>query len=95
MIEAGKSIDLLEMREIQSFGSKNIRILEEQELRKRGNTTEKYFQKKDCKICQTFEIQSFDWLSDKYILLYGLRKWTWRVIIEGIIAENMLEFEDD
>lgn len=52
--------------------------METQELRKRGWESEKYFQrkvrtKKDTK----FEIENFDWLSDKYMLLYGLRNWTW------------------
>ena len=29
------------------------------------------------------------------MLLYGLRNWTWKLIIEGIIAENMLEYDKD
>ena len=32
-------------------------------------------------------------MSEKYILLYGLRNWTWRRIIDGVITENMKEFE--
>jgi len=32
-------------------------------------------------------------LSDKYIMVYGLRDWTWRLIIEGIVSENMLEYQ--
>ena len=36
------------------------------------------------------EIQNFDWLSEKYMLIYGLRDWTWRVIIDGVVCENMI-----
>ena len=27
------------------------------------------------------------------MLIYGLRRWTWRVIIDGIITENIILFE--
>jgi hypothetical protein len=66
--------------------------LESQELRKRGEKSEKYFQKVSrTRRYRKFEIEKVDWLSAKYIMLYGLRGWTWRLIIDGIISENMLE----
>ena len=66
--------------------------METQDLRKRGRESEKYFQRKVRTKKETkFEIENFDWLSDKYMLLHGLRNWTWRVIIEGIIRENIFQ----
>ena len=66
--------------------------MESQELRKRGEKSEKYFQKVSrTRRYRKFEIEKVDWLSAKYIMLYGLRGWTWRLIIDGIISENMLE----
>ena len=63
------------------------------DLRKRGETSEKYFFRREFNIRtqaqSNFQIQNVDWLSDKYVLLYGLRKWTWRVIRDGIIAANI------
>ena len=87
----------MELKEFYGKLTKNVRMIKDQDLRKRGEKTEKYFIKAGRKIKRDlkFEIQRVDWLSDKYILLYGLRNWTWRLIIEGVIDENMQEFQDD
>lgn len=77
----------------------NIRILIGQELRKRGEAElgRKYLERgtRQRKNLKNFELNRVNWLSDRYVCLYGLRKWTWRVIIEGIISENMRECQSN
>ena len=36
------------------------------------------------------EFKKVNWLSDKYINKYGLRDWTWKAVVDGIIAENVV-----
>ena len=73
----------------------NVRILIGQELRKRGEVElgRKYLERgaRQRNNLKNFELNRVNWLSDRYVCLYGLRNWTWRVIIEGIISENMKE----
>lgn len=41
------------------------------------------------------EFKKINWLSDKYISSYGLRNWTWNVIVGGIIKENILALHSE
>ena len=41
-----------------------------------------------------FDYDSLSWLSNNYIKKYGLRRWTWRKIINGIIKEQILYTAD-
>jgi len=38
---------------------------------------------------------SYRWLDENYQRRYGLRDWTWRKIIEGIILEHKRQIEAD
>jgi hypothetical protein len=44
----------------------------------------------------TFTYDSFGWLATNYEQMYGLRNWTWQVIIDGIIDEHIKhnQYED-
>lgn len=35
-----------------------------------------------------FDTIPLEWLSENYIKRFGLRNWTWKVIMKGIIKEN-------
>ena len=37
----------------------------------------------------SYNYSSLEWLSDSYIMKHGLRNWTWKVIIDGIIQEHL------
>lgn len=37
-----------------------------------------------------FDYDSLSWLSNNYIKKYGLRRWTWKKIITGIIKEQIV-----
>ena len=41
------------------------------------------------------EFKQINWLSDKYVSLYGLRGWTWRVVIQGVIDEQVAVMNSD
>ena len=41
------------------------------------------------------EFKQINWLSDKYVSLYGLRRWTWRVVIQGVIDEQVAVMNSD
>ena len=59
-------------------------------VRKRGQGSEKYNnQIVKTKRDKRMEFKKINWLSDKYISSFGLRKWSWAVIIDGIIKENI------
>lgn len=38
-----------------------------------------------------YDYDSLEWLATNYEREYGLRNWTWQVIIDGIIDEHRLE----
>ena len=38
---------------------------------------------------RNFDKVTLSWLASSYKRKYGLRKWTWRKIIEGIVDEHM------
>ena len=43
----------------------------------------------------SLEFKKVNWLSGKYMLIFGLRNWTWRVIINGIINEHLRVLNSD
>ena len=61
--------------------------------RNRAAGSEKY-NSTDVKVKKNLymEFKKVNWLSDKYLAEYGLRKWTWRVVIDGIVKENVDTF---
>ena len=40
------------------------------------------------RVRRSFDKISYRWLDQNYKRIYGLRNWTWRTIIEGIIVEH-------
>ena len=62
----------------------NIRIRNKDSSRNEANFSKG---KKSAKN-YNFIFDSLEWLSRNYILINGLRNWTWKVIIDGIILEN-------
>lgn len=41
----------------------------------------------------SYDYSSLEWLSNSYIMKHGLRGWTWKAIIEGIIREHQRVIE--
>ena len=64
--------------------------------RNRAAGSEKY-NSTDVKVKKNLymEFKKVNWLSDKYLAEYGLRKWTWRVVIDGIVKENVETFQSE
>lgn len=40
---------------------------------------------------KNYDKMSLKWLAENYIWKNGLRSWTWEIIIQGIIRENILQ----
>ena len=43
---------------------------------------------------RVYDYDSLSWLANNYIKKMGLRKWTWKVIIDGIIVEQIRSIEN-
>jgi hypothetical protein len=44
---------------------------------------------------KSYDNQSLQWLSENFIKKNGLRRWTWRRIIRGIIKEHIKSIEQN
>ena len=53
------------------------------------------FNSKKSRWRENFDSTSFQWLEQNYIRIYGLRKWTWRAIMSGIIKEHINQVENE
>ena len=42
-----------------------------------------------------YDIDSLQWLAENYIKMNGLRNWTWKTIIKGIISEHIKTIKMD
>lgn len=77
------------MQEISKRGSvKKIRKTIEVK-RKRGANSVRILPHLKNKSSVLYDRDSHEWLSNNYIIQYGLRNWTWQVIIDGIIQANI------
>ena len=96
VINENSIIDFQELQETKSNKSKrNIRYYRP-EVRKRGENSSKYNQQMvKTKKSMSLEFKKVNWLSGKYMLIFGLRNWTWRVIINGIINEHLRVLNSD
>lgn len=68
----------------------------------RQGITDQYRKGKLFTVSQVLKHNSLDWLAKNYVWMYGLRKWNWNLIINGIIKEhinflkqNHQDFEED
>ena len=92
---AKASIDFLKMTETIGEEVRKIKRSDERHVRIRDNDSDRVKEtiKPKVRRKRNFDTNSFRWLDQNYIRLYGLRNWTWQVIIDGIISEHLIQIE--
>ena len=64
-------------------------------VRTRNSSRHQYFQEKSKQKFYNFDKIPLRWLDENYQNRFGLRNWTWRTIINGVIAEHLLSIKSD
>ena len=96
--KVGKSvIDFKDMSESIGGKVRKIRQNYENKIRIRQDDSDRVKEvvKHKVRRRRNFDTTSFRWLDQNYIRIYGLRNWTWRVIISGIISEHLIQMEKE
>ena len=85
-------INFRDMTETVKGKIRAIRKVDDAHIRLRPDNSERITSLTPKKIggrMVNYDTNSFRWLDQNYIRRHGLRKWTWRAIIEGIITEHL------
>lgn len=85
------SVDFITMTQVVNGKILKIQKLETN-LRSRHSCSDYHRYQKDIfgsKRQRKYDINGLQWLSENYKKKYGLRKWSWATIINGVIQENL------
>ena len=91
-IIAESTVNFSKMTETIGGDVRKIKREEDTQVRVRPTDSERVheaFTTKERRKNRNFDKTSFEWLAQNYTRKKGLRKWTWRVIIEGIKSEHI------
>lgn len=91
-------VNFKDMTETVGCKVRSIKKATDTHLRLRKKDSERFkaiSSDNDKKNGRNFDKNSFSWLSENYIRIYGLRNWTWKAIIEGIKSQHILEIKSN